>query len=69
MDELVKMVSQKTGLTEDQSRQAAQAVIGYLKTKLPAPIAGQIDGILASTGAVKDVVGQAQGAAGMFGKK
>ena len=33
MDELVKVVSQKTGLPEAQAKQAAQAVIDFIKTK------------------------------------
>ena len=47
MDQLVKLVSQKTGLSEEKSRMAVEIVIEYLKGKLPAPIAGQIDGLLA----------------------
>ncbi len=50
MDELVKVVSQKTGLPEAQAKQAAQAVIDFLKTKLPAPIAGQLDAVLSGGG-------------------
>ena len=43
MDELVKMVSEKTGISEEQAQQAVKTVVGYLKDKLPKPIAGQID--------------------------
>jgi uncharacterized protein (DUF2267 family) len=43
VDELVKQVQQRTGLSEDQARQAVQAVVNLLKERLPAPIAGQID--------------------------
>lgn len=50
MDELVKVVSQKTGLPEAQAKQAAQAVIDFLKTKLPAPIAQQLDSVLGAAG-------------------
>lgn len=46
MDELVKVVSQKTGLPEAQAKQAAQAVLDFLKSKLPAPIAQQLDAVL-----------------------
>ena len=46
MDELYKTVSQKTGLTLEQSKAATQAVLDVLKTKLPAPVAAQIDGLL-----------------------
>ncbi len=50
MDELVKLVTQKTGLSEAQARQAVDTVIGYLKDKLPAPVASQIDGLLKGGG-------------------
>lgn len=46
MDELVKLVSEKTGLSEEMSKVAVETVLNYLKDKLPAPIAGQIDNVL-----------------------
>ena len=46
MDELVKKVSEKTGLPEAQAKQAAEAVLEFLKEKLPAPLAGQLDNVL-----------------------
>ncbi len=46
MDELIKTVSAKTGLPPDKAQQAAEAVLDYLKAKLPAPVAGQIDALL-----------------------
>jgi uncharacterized protein (DUF2267 family) len=46
MDELVQLVSQKTGLSEEMSRQAVEVVLEYLKEKLPEPIAGQLDNVL-----------------------
>lgn len=50
MEELIKQVSAKTGISEDQARTAVTTVLGFLKTKLPAPIAGQIDNALGSGG-------------------
>ncbi len=47
MDELVNLVSQKTGLPQDKARQAVMTVLDYLKQKLPAGVAGQIDAVLA----------------------
>ena len=44
MDELVKLVSEKTGLSEEMAKMAVDTVIGFLKQKLPAPVASQIDG-------------------------
>lgn len=65
MEELVKAVSAKTGLSHDQAMAAAQAVIDYLKSKLPAPVAGQIDTVLKGGGGMGDM---AKGLGGMFGK-
>lgn len=48
MNELINHVSQKTGLTTEQATAAANAVIAFLKGKLPSPIAGQIDSLLKS---------------------
>jgi hypothetical protein len=68
MDELVQLVSEQTGLSEEMSRQAVEIVMGFLKDKLPAPIAGQIDNLL--DGADLDDLGDlAQGLGGLFGQK
>ena len=46
MDELVKLVSQKVGIPEAQAKQAVDTVMGFLKEKLPAPVAGQSHAVL-----------------------
>ncbi len=67
MDELVKLVVKKTGLSEDQAKTVTQIVIDYLKKKLPAPVAGQIDSVLqGGSGGLGDV---AKGLGGILGKK
>jgi uncharacterized protein (DUF2267 family) len=48
MNEIVKLVSQKAGISEDVANKAVTAVLDYLKGKLPAPIAGQINALLSS---------------------
>ncbi|HUW12774.1 MAG TPA: hypothetical protein VM537_23810 [Anaerolineae bacterium] len=68
MDELIKMVAQKTGLGEDAAKMAVDTVIGYLKEKLPAPIAGQIDGLLGGSMAEK-AGGLTKGLGGLLGRK
>jgi hypothetical protein len=45
MDELVKLVVEKTGIPEATALQAVETVIDYLKDKLPAPIAGRLDDV------------------------
>jgi len=66
MDELVKMVSQEVGISEEQARQTVEVVVGYLKKKLPQPVAGQIDAAIKGEGGdLKDIAG---GLGGLFGK-
>ena len=67
MDELIKMVTQKTGISADQAKTAVDTVIKFLKDKLPKPIASQIDGVLGGTaGPAQDV---AKKLGGLLGKK
>ena len=69
MDDLVKMVSEKTGIPEATARQAVEIVLNFLKDKLPAPIAGQIDGVLGGAGAAGGLGDIAGGLGGLLGKK
>jgi len=69
MDELVKLVSQKTGLSSDMAKTAVQTVVGYLKDKLPAPVAGQIEAILESGQAAKGLGGIADSLGGLLNRK
>ena len=74
MDELIKQVTEKTGISESQARTAIETVLGFLKNRLPEPVAGQVDGLLGgATGVVGglantagDVLG---GLGGMLGGK
>lgn len=65
MDELVKLVVKKTGISEDVAQKAVETVIDYLKDKLPAPVAGQIDSLLGGESAG----GLAQTLGGLLGGK
>jgi uncharacterized protein (DUF2267 family) len=53
MDELIKLVSQKTGLPQDKAKVAVETVVNFLKQKLPPSIAGQLDALL-SGGSIQD---------------
>jgi len=39
-------VVQKTGMSQEDAQKAVLAVIDFLKTKLPSPIAGHLDSFL-----------------------
>lgn len=66
MDELIKLVSQKTGLPQDKAKVAVETVIKFLKGKLPPAIAGQIDTVLAG-GNLPDTL--TKGLGGLLGGK
>lgn len=67
MDELIKTVSKKVGISEAQAKQAVNVVADYLKKNLPKPIADQIDAAL--KGEVGDLGDIAGSLGGLFGKK
>ena len=69
MDELVKMVSERTGIPEATARQAVEIVVNFLKDKLPAPISGQTDGILSSAAAAGGLGGIVGGLGDLLGNK
>ena len=67
MDELVKMVTKKVGISEAQARQAVEVVLSFLKDRLPEPLAGQIDAaVKGDVSGLGDVAGSL---GGLFGKK
>jgi hypothetical protein len=67
MDELIGLVSQKTGISADKAKTAVETVMKFLKEKLPAPLAGQLDNLAAGGGGggVADAV---KGLGGLLGK-
>lgn len=54
MDELIKLVADKTGIPADTAKTAVTTVIGFLKDKLPAPLASQLDGLTGTSGGDKE---------------
>jgi len=64
MDEIIRQVTERAGISEAQARTAVETVVGFLKTRLPAPIAGHLDSFTGGGSA-----GEAGGAAGGLGDK
>ena len=56
MEELTKLVSEKTGLSDEMSKVAVDTVIDFLKDKLPDPAGAQLDALLAG-GDVSSLLG------------
>ena len=69
MDELVKQVAQIVGISEEMAKTAVDTVLGFLKDKLPGPIASQIDGLLGGGGIAGQAGGLLGGLGGILGKK
>ncbi|APU67695.1 MAG: DUF2267 domain-containing protein [Christiangramia sp.] len=69
MDEVVKMVAEKAGITEGQAKIAVQVVAGILKDRMPDAMAGQVDAYLKGEGNAKNISDMAGKLGGMFGKK
>jgi uncharacterized protein (DUF2267 family) len=67
MDELIKLVSSKVGIPEAQAKQAVEVVLGFLKERLPQPIAKQVDAAI--KGDLSGLGDLAGGLGGLLGKK
>jgi hypothetical protein len=59
MEQLIAMVVEKTGISEEAAQSAVDVVVTFIKEKLPEPIAGQIDGLLSG-----DAGGEGEGGIG-----
>lgn len=71
MEALVKMITEKTGISPAQATTAIQTVVGFLKDKLPSGIGNQVESFIqsgdkGSFGGVADNLTGKIG--GMFGK-
>lgn len=72
MEELIQQIVSKTGISESNARSAIETVANFLKAKLPAPLAGQVDSALGSAGGAigsVDLGSISSGIGGLFGKK
>ena len=63
MDELVDLVVEKTGISEEQARQAVEVVLDFVKDKLPPNLAGRLDDLIEG-GKADDLL---KGVGGLFG--
>jgi nucleoid DNA-binding protein len=46
MDEIIKTITAKTGITDEQARQAVQATVDFIKSKIPPMFASQLDRLI-----------------------
>jgi hypothetical protein len=57
MEELYALVAKKTGLPKEQAKLAVDTVVVFLKNNLPAPVAAQVEAVLAGKGTMGAVAG------------
>lgn len=73
MDELISQITSRTGISPEQAQQAVEMVIAFAKSKLPEPLAAQVDSFLGSnsapTGMMDQVQQQMGDLGGLFGGK
>jgi hypothetical protein len=51
MDQLISQITQRTGISEQQARQAVRVVADFLEQRLPEPVASQVDNVLSGKSA------------------
>lgn len=66
MDQLISQITQRTGISDQQAREAVNITLSFVKQQLPAPVAAQVDSMLAGQGN-QDMTKEAEQAAGRLG--
>jgi uncharacterized protein (DUF2267 family) len=59
MNELVQRVVQQAGIPEDTAQQAINAVLGFLKERLPGPVATELENVMNGEGGGQSGLGEA----------
>lgn len=71
MEQIIKLVAEKTGISEAQAKVAVETVTSFLKDKLPGGLGTQVESFIkgGATGSVGDLAdGLKDKLGGMFGK-
>lgn len=67
MNEIMQLLQNKVGLSEEQSRQVVQVVANHLQSKLPESMYGMVMPLLGTQGSDQGGASQSGGLAGMLG--
>lgn len=68
MENLIKTVCEKAGISEEQAKSAVETVVNFIKDKLPAGFGDQVDNFLKS-GPAGDIADNLKDKVGGFFKK
>lgn len=71
MEELIAQIAKNAGITTDQAKIALDTALEYVKGKLPAPFASQIEGLLqgGDLDLPQGLGGLTKGLGGLFGAR
>ena len=76
MNELVQLIMQKTGLSQDKAQQVVDTVVTHLKARLPESLTSHLNVLLGESSNAGNLAGYEEkakaaiaGVEGMFGKK
>jgi hypothetical protein len=65
--QLVQLVSERTGLSEEKSRTAVDTVVGWIKQQLPGGMGSQLDNVVSGGSAAGGTGTDSGGVAGALG--
>jgi hypothetical protein len=68
MEALIKMVSQKVGISESQAKSAVDTIVSFLKDKMPGGLGGQVESFInGKSSSIENAVdGLKEKASGLF---
>ncbi len=69
MNELVDLIVKQTGIPAATAQKVVNIVIDFLKKRLPAPLAGQVDNALNNSGNIQKAEGMLGDITSKMGKK
>ena len=67
--QLIEQITQRVGIPADKAQAAVETVVGFLKQRLPGPIALQLDNAVSGEDSSGGVAGAAKSVGGMLGKQ
>lgn len=67
MEDLIKMVTQKVGISDSQAKSAVETIVSFLKDKMPGGIGSQVESFIkGNTGSVGDMADNIKDKVGGF---
>ncbi|MBC7235425.1 MAG: DUF2267 domain-containing protein [Chloroflexi bacterium] len=69
MEQMIDLVAQRVGIPKETARKAVEVVLEVLKERLPAPLAGQVEAILAGSGEGGNASDLPGSLGGLFGNR